>query len=117
MRDLFPQLAERMSTKAGLLSGGERQMLAIGRALLLNPTVLLIDEVSLGLAPGIAKTLYAATRTIAKETGILVIVVDEAVAIAAPIADRAHVMRRGELGPSIHAAELSSEGAFELIYG
>lgn len=115
--DLFPRLADRMSVKAGLLSGGERQMLAIGRALLLQPRFLLIDEVSLGLSPGLTKTLYESIRTIVTETSIGVIIVDEAVALAAALASRAYVMRRAELSAPLEPSVLASDQAFELIHG
>lgn len=93
--DYFPRLAERSEQMAGLLSGGEQQMLAVGRALMSQPKLLLIDEASLGLSPAIAKTVFEVVRRINKD-GVTVMIVEQNVGVL-PYADRVLIMEKGTL--------------------
>ncbi len=92
--ELFPRLGERLDQMAGTLSGGEQQMLAIGRALMAQPRLLMIDEVSLGLMPAAIDTCYAAIRRL-KEAGISVLLVEQSTARALEVADRVCVLESG----------------------
>ena len=94
--DMFPALRERARTKAGLLSGGEQQMLTLGRLLARKPEILLADEISLGLAPLIVRQLLAAVRQ-AADRGMAALIVEQHVRQALEFADRVYVMRRGEI--------------------
>jgi branched-chain amino acid transport system ATP-binding protein len=104
--DYFPSLKPRMSTRAGLLSGGEQQMLAVGRALSGRPKVLMIDEMSLGLAPVIVKRMFPVVRRIADEIGAGVLVVEQHIDVALQAADRAYVLNHGEVAMQGKAHEL-----------
>ncbi|NKX53126.1 ABC transporter ATP-binding protein [Arthrobacter mobilis] len=94
--ELFPRLAERRSLSAGLLSGGEQQMLLVARAMAMKPKVLLLDELSLGLAPVIVQTLLATVRKLADE-GLAVLLVEQFAALALAIGDSAYVLNRGQI--------------------
>ena len=95
--ELFPRLAERATNRGNQLSGGEQQMLAIGRALIGNPTVLLMDEPSEGLAPVIVDELAAAVKRLTKAGGLAMILVEQNTRLALDIAPRAVVMDRGRI--------------------
>jgi len=100
--DRFPRLRERLTQMAGTLSGGEQQMLALGRALMGRPKMLLMDEPSMGLAPMMVKEVFTEIRKM-KDMGVTVLIVEQNAAAALQIADRAYVMETGEItleGPS-----------------
>ncbi len=103
--ELFPRLAERSGQRAATLSGGEKQMLSLARAIIVPPRLLLIDEFSLGLAPAVIADLLPVVRRIA-ERGAAVLLVEQSVNIALAVADHAYVMEKGEIGYSGPAAEL-----------
>jgi branched-chain amino acid transport system ATP-binding protein len=95
--ELFPRLAERASNMGNQLSGGEQQMLAIGRALIGNPTVLLMDEPSEGLAPVIVEELARAVKRLTQSSGFAIVLVEQNTRLALEIAPRAVVMDRGRI--------------------
>jgi branched-chain amino acid transport system ATP-binding protein len=95
MYELFPPLADRRNQRAEALSGGERQMLAIGRALMSRPDLLLLDEPSLGLAPRVAARIVAVLRTLRAESGLTLLLVEQNAATALSVADRAVVLYLG----------------------
>lgn len=94
---LFPALTHRAKVRAGQLSGGEQQMLALARSLVQGPRVLLIDEMSMGLAPVIVEQLEPIVRRVAEETGAAVVIVEQHVRLALDVADRAVVLVHGDL--------------------
>jgi branched-chain amino acid transport system ATP-binding protein len=95
--DLFPILRERHALPAGTLSGGEQQQLAIGRALMARPRILLLDEPSLGLAPILVKRLFELVAQLRREQGLTILLVEQNVHRSLEIADRAYVMRVGQV--------------------
>ena len=104
--EILPELRKCLGRKAGLLSGGEQQMLAIGRALVTRPRLLLVDEMSLGLAPVVVERLIPVLRRAADELGSSVLFVEQHVALALEVADRAYVLTHGRIGLEGPAAEL-----------
>jgi ABC-type branched-subunit amino acid transport system ATPase component len=106
--DVFPRLAERQHQRAETMSGGERQMLAMSKVLIVRPRLLLIDEFSLGLAPRVIADLLPVVRQIA-ERGAAVLLVEQSVNIALSVADYAYVMEKGEIGYQGPSAVLRSQ--------
>jgi branched-chain amino acid transport system ATP-binding protein len=105
--DLFPRLEERRRQSAGTLSGGEQQMLAIGRALMARPKVMLLDEPSMGLAPVIVQEVFRTIRRL-KAEGMTMLLVEQFAKTALEVADHAYVMERGRIAVSGTPAELRS---------
>jgi branched-chain amino acid transport system ATP-binding protein len=106
--DLFPRLRERRSQLAGTLSGGERQMLALGRALMMRPRLLLLDEPSIGLAPRITADVFASIARL-KDAGMTIVLVEQNARAALAIADEGHVLETGRLVLSGPASELAND--------
>jgi branched-chain amino acid transport system ATP-binding protein len=112
---LFPKLAQRLHQPAGTLSGGEQQMLAIGRCLMGRPSLIMFDEPSLGLAPTIVHDMFAIIRKLAAD-GITIILVEQNVAASLKLADQAHVLENGRLVLSGTGAALLQDPAVQQAY-
>ncbi len=114
--DLFPRLKERINQRGGTLSGGEQQMLAIGRALMARPRLLLLDEPSLGLAPLIIKHIFEAIKELNKTTGLTVFLVEQNAFGALKLANRGYVMVNGIVTMSGSSAELLANPEVRAAY-
>jgi branched-chain amino acid transport system ATP-binding protein len=112
----FPVLAERRTQVAGTLSGGEQQMLAVARALMLRPRLLLLDEPSLGLAPLVVREIFRIIRTINREERVSVLLVEQNASLALGLADHAYLMETGSVVMSGPAAELRQNDAIRRAY-
>ncbi|MEO7095194.1 MAG: ABC transporter ATP-binding protein [Polyangiales bacterium] len=112
---LFPRLGERMKQEGGTLSGGEQQMLAIGRAMMARPSLLLLDEPSLGIAPNLARQIFGAIRSIA-ESGVTVLVVEQNTRLALEVAARGYVLRTGEVAKEGPSKELLDDPMVKEAY-
>ena len=114
--DWFPRLGERRDQRAGSLSGGEQQMLAIARALMLKPRLLLLDEPSLGLAPLITRELFRIIEGIARDEGLTVLVVEQNATMALSIAEHGYVLENGKIVLDKPAAELLADEDIREFY-
>ena len=112
---LFPRLGERMKQEGGTLSGGEQQMLAIGRALMARPQLLLLDEPSLGIAPKLVQQIFEAIVEIAK-SGVTILVVEQNTRIALATSQRAYVLRTGEIALSGASKDLAENPEIQAAY-
>ncbi len=113
---LFPRLAERITQRGGTLSGGEQQMLAIGRALMSQPRLLLLDEPSLGLAPLVVRQIFGAIRQLNRETGLTVLLVEQNAFQALRLAHRGYVLVNGAVTMSGPGAELLARPEIRAAY-
>ncbi|MEZ5797697.1 MAG: ABC transporter ATP-binding protein [Paracoccaceae bacterium] len=116
VQDLFPILKERRHCPGTALSGGQQQMVAIGRALMSNPRVLLCDELSLGLAPVVIKEIYAAFPQI-RDSGTSIIVVEQDIGQALRVADHVHCMMEGRITLSGRPSDLSRDAIHDAYFG
>jgi len=113
--ELFPRLKERVAQKGGTLSGGEQQMLAMGRALMSSPRLLMLDEPSMGLAPVVVETIFEIIQKLNKD-GITILLVEQNANMALAIADRGYVMETGEIALSGPGRELLQNEAVRKAY-
>jgi len=116
MFDYFPRLAERYHQQAGTLSGGEQQMLAISRALLLKPSLLLLDEPSFGLAPLIVAEIFRILREINEKEGMSILLVEQNAHLALDLATRAYVLETGNVAVGGLASDIASDDAVRRAY-
>ena len=116
MFDLFPRLKERFAQRGGTLSGGEQQMLAIARALMSKPKLLLLDEPSLGLAPLVIKQIFGAIRQLNRETGLTVLLVEQNANQALRLAHRGYVLVNGAITMAGSGAELLARPEIRAAY-
>jgi branched-chain amino acid transport system ATP-binding protein len=112
---LFPRLGERMAQDAATLSGGEQQMLAIGRAIMARPALLLLDEPSLGIAPRLVQQIFAAIRAIAG-SGVAILLVEQNTRVALATSQRAYVLRTGEVALEGKSAEVGKDPEVVAAY-
>jgi len=112
----FPVLGQRQRQQAGTLSGGEQQMLAVARALMSRPRLLLLDEPSLGLAPLVTREIFRIVRAINKDEGVSVLLVEQNAAIALELADHAYLLETGRVVMSGSAAELRKDDSIRRSY-
>ncbi len=113
--EMFPRLAERRGQLAGTLSGGEQQMLAIARALMSRPKLLLLDEPSLGLAPAIVKEIFAIIQNL-RSTGVTILLVEQNATLALQIADRGYVLEAGNITLTGLASDLLNDDRVRRAY-
>ncbi len=111
----FPRLAERRGQLAGTLSGGERQMLALGRALMAKPTLLLLDEPSLGLAPLIVKEIFSIIAAL-RRSGVAVLLIEQNARAALHVADYGYVLETGEVAIEGDSAALANDARVAATY-
>ncbi|MBQ9631605.1 MAG: ABC transporter ATP-binding protein [Lachnospiraceae bacterium] len=114
--DLFPRLEERKDQKGGSLSGGEQQMLAMGRAMMAKPRLLLMDEPSMGLAPVVVNDIFATIRHLNKELGVTIVLNEQNARLALKTADRAYVMETGLIQLSGDAKEMAQDPEVQKLY-
>jgi len=114
--DVFPRLAERRSQRAGSLSGGEQQMLAIARALMSRPKLLLCDEPSLGLAPLITQELFEVLKRLNVEEGLSILLVEQNANLALKVAHRVYLLETGNVVASGSAAEIAADDSIRKAY-
>ena len=114
--DMFPRLAERKKQLAGTMSGGEQQMLAIARALMSRPELLLMDEPSMGLAPILVQEIFRTIEKINKENGVTILLVEQNAHMALSIANRAYVLETGKIIMSGNASELANNEEIKKAY-
>jgi branched-chain amino acid transport system ATP-binding protein len=112
----FPRLKERRSQTAGTLSGGEQQMLAVGRALMLRPRLMLLDEPSFGLAPLIVEELFEILRRLNRELGVGMLIVEQNAALALDLADHAYLLETGQIVMAGPASEVGKDEAVRRSY-
>ena len=113
---LFPRLAERRAQLSGTLSGGEQQMLAIGRALMSRPKLLMLDEPSLGLAPRVVHEVFDLLARLHRERGVSILLVEQAAALALSLAERGYVLENGVVALSGRAEELRADRRVQEVY-
>src|SRR6202043_1463019 len=112
----FPRLKERRGQQAGTLSGGEQQMLAVGRALMLRPRLLLLDEPSFGLAPLIVEELFGILRRVNAETGVAMLIVEQNAALALELAEHAYLLETGRIVLDAPAGVIAADEAVRRSY-
>jgi branched-chain amino acid transport system ATP-binding protein len=112
----FPRLRERRDQQAGTLSGGEQQMLAVGRALMLRPRLMLLDEPSFGLAPLVVAELFAILRQVNREMGVAMLVVEQNAALALDLADHAYLLETGRIVMDAPAAVVGADESVRRAY-
>jgi len=112
----FPRLKERRTQQAGLLSGGEQQMLAVGRALMLRPRLMLLDEPSFGLAPLIVEELFGILREVNRDTGVAMLIVEQNAALALELAEHAYLLETGRIVMDGPAEAIAADEAVRRAY-
>jgi branched-chain amino acid transport system ATP-binding protein len=112
----FPRLKERCAQQAGTLSGGEQQMLAVGRALMLRPKLMLLDEPSFGLAPLIVEELFEILRQVNEETGVAMLIVEQNAALALDLAEHAYLLETGRIVMDAPAAAIGADEGVRRAY-
>ncbi len=113
---IFPRLRERLQQNAGTLSGGEQQMLAIGRALLSRPKFLMLDEPSLGIAPRLIRTIFERIVEINRDRGIAILLVEQNANLALEISHSAYVLETGRIAMAGPSAELRADPRLKAVY-
>lgn len=116
IHEMFPRLKERAKQLSGTLSGGEQQMLAVGRALMSNPKVMMMDEPSLGLAPLVVKDIFNIIQKVNKEKGVTILLIEQNANAALKIADYGYVMETGKIGLEGTGAELLANDRVKELY-
>jgi branched-chain amino acid transport system ATP-binding protein len=113
---LFSELESRKNQAAGTLSGGEQQMLAIGRAIVADPVILLIDEPSMGLAPVIVKRIFSTLKKIVKESGLTMLIVEQNAKLSLPMSDRVYIVSQGKVMIEGTVEELKNDQRIRDMY-
>ncbi|CAM5221789.1 Branched-chain amino acid transport system ATP-binding protein OS=Castellaniella defragrans OX=75697 GN=HNR28_002818 PE=3 SV=1 [Castellaniella defragrans] len=116
MCDIFPRLRERIAQKAATLSGGEQQMLATARAMMARPRMILMDEPSMGLAPLVVEQIFDTVRTLNREQGIAILLVEQNAELALSVSSQAYILENGEIVLQGRSADLKNDQAVQRAY-